>query len=982
MGRKRMRISKVCDFCKNRKVKCDLGNPCSTCDKFRKGEPCTYTAYNTLIQTRKDNHEEHIVEECVKKLSSADSGSSGNINGLGTTGSAPAVSQLDSISESLVQEELAALKQKLKALEESLSRRSVDNSPTNGNSQLHPATTTTPASSVLAPSLTNQTFNPISSLEITNLVGNNPAESPTETINFYDGYSPTYDKEPIRRRNFGPLSWISLTKVDGALGGLWDQLNTIKEQYKGKNMYMAATLNTSQVIEKEFSEKVHVDEGYNDIRPYRETVQSGSIKDKKRNSDPVSAEKLNEKALSIGLSFYQGGLDEEMELVEKIKLVLPKQKVIWLLYKRFFTHLYIAFPFVDEVVLKEQVQKLIGYEDYLDVPIDVKVEKKMDFAYLGILLILLRLSYLSLFSNDSSVNEANLHTTDPSPNAQQVKYLMNNPINIDAIDVAQSCLNQFNLMRSINMTLMQLALFMRLYNSVAPEDGDGINGGDAQVFNAILIQMGFTLGLHREPDNFPDTCNDEKVNNLGRKIWTYLLISDLTLAISNGTMLNISLDAFDTKAPFYKPGNENVIDVELEKITAQCFAQFDISYQPLHEILSTIMKVRGSSNMSELCTKLNYIECHFIERYGNLSNRDKSKRVNEEFLTARLKVYFTGNLFMVSLYFHIFNHYERKRNTELAHYYLKKIFAVVILDLMPFLWECVNDVNMMVSPKSTYLVIIPSYESVAHKSLILISAVYVRVKHKVVSLQSKYNHGPLMKSNNKYRVHYQQLVNIADLLLKCRDVFRECVSKLAHRYYYSWRITKVQNFLHNLYTNDELFRQYRPLHETILFNNDQMLGELQFILENSLAKVKEARNRPKQPVYSNYSHEDPAMRRFSSTPSFETTPDIATNDYKPNEQIDSIWLQMMNMKNEYRDPGTNKFGSGNLNGGTGQVSDPIYNANIGATPNILNPLEGPLAGVGTGLTPGPGNVFTPLNLGNSNELFDNYPIDELFKDFS
>lgn len=36
----------------------------------------------------------------------------------------------------------------------------------------------------------------------------------------------------------------------------------------------------------------------------------------------------------------------------------------------------------------------------------------------------------------------------------------------------------------------------------APEDGDGADGGDAQVLTAMLIQMAYSLGLNREPDNF------------------------------------------------------------------------------------------------------------------------------------------------------------------------------------------------------------------------------------------------------------------------------------------------------------------------------------------------------------------------------------------------------------------------------------------------------------------------------------------------
>lgn len=63
------------------------------------------------------------------------------------------------------------------------------------------------------------------------------------------------------------------------------------------------------------------------------------------------------------------------------------------------------------------------------------------------------------------------------------------------IEVSQLCLDQFNLMRSGNMSIMQLALFSRVYHQYAPEDGDGTDGGDALVFNSILIHMAYSLGL-------------------------------------------------------------------------------------------------------------------------------------------------------------------------------------------------------------------------------------------------------------------------------------------------------------------------------------------------------------------------------------------------------------------------------------------------------------------------------------------------------
>lgn len=102
----------------------------------------------------------------------------------------------------------------------------------------------------------------------------------------------------------------------------------------------------------------------------------------------------------LGLTFYDGGIDEELKLIEKIELVLPNKRITWKLIERFFTHLYPFFAIIDELYFKSLINRLLGPESSDDEKISkLKVEKRLDFVYLGLLLIVLRLSYLSLFSN-------------------------------------------------------------------------------------------------------------------------------------------------------------------------------------------------------------------------------------------------------------------------------------------------------------------------------------------------------------------------------------------------------------------------------------------------------------------------------------------------------------------------------------------------------------------------------------------------------
>lgn len=129
-------------------------------------------------------------------------------------------------------------------------------------------------------------------------------------------------------------------------------------------------------------------------------------------------EQINPKTKTLGLQFYRGRLGAEIELVEKIKLVLPNWRALWLLVYRFFTVLYTFIPYLDEDLCKKEVTRLLGDFKSSSRNIDrIKVKSRNDFANLGILLLMIRLSHLSLFSNLQVNNEENMNLDSGSLNA-------------------------------------------------------------------------------------------------------------------------------------------------------------------------------------------------------------------------------------------------------------------------------------------------------------------------------------------------------------------------------------------------------------------------------------------------------------------------------------------------------------------------------------------------------------------------------------
>ncbi|KAL7662723.1 Zn(2)-C6 fungal-type domain-containing protein [[Candida] zeylanoides] len=889
--RKRQRQMLVCEFCRRRKVKCDKGSPCGTCRKY--GKVCHYVEYAEMAGAG----------AAAAAAADYDDGAGGAASGAA---SAAATAHID------LETELEQLKSKIRSIEQQVTSRE----PRNGAAAAAAAGAAATAAGAAA-------------------AGHNPVASPFDTINFYSGYTSVHDQEPLRRANFGPFSWLTLLRKDPALSLLWNAIHS-RRRHVDEKMATFAPGPHSSTLERHFSARLKESFGINDVRLYSKgkadpaspppTAAAAAPAAAAARPAPVvpslvgdAKSSINERARALGLSFYAGEIGSQLALADKIQLILPNQSVIWLLIDRFFTHVYPFFPVIDEVAFKAAATVIIGAEGYDNSrQCRVTVEKKLDFAHLGLLLLMLRFSYLSLLTAVDSVNERNLNTTDPSPAAQRLRFLLNNPINLEVVELSQACLNQFNLLRHGSMAIMQLALFTRLYHIYAPEDGDGIDGGDSQVFTATLVQMALSLGLNREPDHFADVCNDERVNNIGRKIWYMLVTLDLNNALAVGTPLNIRSTMFDTKLPFYKEGNANVVDRHLEiKVLESTFPRMDRVFDHGVEILDMVLDVKGAASMAELAQKLSHLECYFQTEFGKLrpyfAEPSASPQDDEPGFvkTIRMKVYFNVNFFLVTVFFHFFCHYERKHNHEYAFFYLKKILRMCVGDLMPYFAALLQN-NPRVFRDSTDLIVTPGFEIILHKSLIVCHAVLIRIRIPLFTL--------LRRNEMDAEDHFSRLTKMDQLLQRCSKVLIEVFARLSKRYYYAWRVLKANNFVFDMVKGKEFYENIvdaRAAHDAAppaeMTFTPAMLDELIVLFEDALARVPRGKPPASAPAPepaappcvpprpsaapADFPSAPPARPLASS--SIASSSSTSSDFYDAgNESIDKLWLQMMALKRE------------------------------------------------------------------------------------
>ncbi|CUM65945.1 uncharacterized protein PRCAT00003598001 [Priceomyces carsonii] len=872
--RRRNRATKVCDFCKKRKIKCDLGNPCSACTKYKNAN-CTYTEHTKRNSPTESNKRQKLDNPA-------------DFSGL--------------------QNELSYLKQKIKSLEDSVKGVPFPSEDIDSDA-------------IYASSDNDAGINTEKGryAEADEYFGHNPRPSPNEMINLYEGYVAISNKEPIQRVHFGPLSALSLMKMDSAMSHIIEYANSKKQIYKERKKVFGLSKdkspNNDEGTDKDFQEKVRNE--YTNSEEYTDQKLTENCKNRAKSA-------FNEKGISVGLMLYEGELDREWVLVKKIQLVLPARPIIWKLFSRFFTHLYPFVPVIDECDMKKEIERLIGKEGDLG-EIKIILEKKLDFAYLGLLLIILRSSYLTLFTNVNSINMANLLSQDPSPEVQDIKLMLNNPINIDAIEVARHCLHQFNLLKNINITIFQLTIFLRLYHKISPEDGDG-PGDDYSTFNALLVQMAYLMGLNRDPDNFREQFPDQKMNNLSRKMWYILLVLDLEAGTSTGLPSLIGPDSFDTKLPYYEEGNENTCCNEEEKVITATFKNFEKIYEPLCRLMQMISNVRSPISVNDLVSALDILEYHFMQELAALRNLIYPNNIDFSeifYKTSRMKLYFEVDSFLLSIFFHLFNYYEKKKNTELAFFYFKKLLVVTVCDLMPFHHELV-EYGQAIFERGTDLVVIPAFELAVHKSFLIINSLFIRIRFQLTEMELSQSHALKLREDKIYELVFVKLSQVSDLMMECHRVILEFVSRLSHRYYFAWKINKGQSFAIKIMNSEEFYFQMKDeIRGKCLQLNSSMLDELLTILNSSIHKLKSKRSWHSKKRVSRSDTErstSSATSTYSNIGDGDSMKEMAPENVSMT-QIDDMWLQMMSFKSGVLDIRLeNDFGFGPLNGTAGALN--------------------------------------------------------------
>ncbi|CEP61696.1 Hap1p LALA0_S03e08790g [Lachancea lanzarotensis] len=284
-----------------------------------------------------------------------------------------------------------------------------------------------------------------------------------------------------------------------------------------------------------------------------------------------------------GLGLNPDNKTQEQAITEICKLLPPKRVVASMLDK-FFKHIYPVIPILDERSFKHQTNQIIQVKDE---NITLQLTKPSDCCSLGILIIILRLTWLSLPQNACDVNLGSHSgalfvpkvSTSTVAQSREEEFLMRFETPAEAIRLVRKYLIRLDELTSfsnsnVNLTTVQFAIFYKLYLMCCTEKtvdtqlntftSTSQDNEAHQMLLSSIVQMAFSCGLHRDPDNFPQLAaptsgklnkeavfNAERLKHTWRKTWYVIVSLDVHQSMSLGSprLLRNLRDFSDTKLP-------------------------------------------------------------------------------------------------------------------------------------------------------------------------------------------------------------------------------------------------------------------------------------------------------------------------------------------------------------------------------------------------------------------------------------------------
>ncbi|CUM53144.1 unnamed protein product [Debaryomyces fabryi] len=892
MNKKRNRQILVCANCHKKKRKCDRELPCSSCIRLSIESSCSYFTPKR----------QHVVDD---KLNATHGFSEQNRTGIN-----------NNLNENRVGEHredlngrVETLNKKVRELEALLttSTRDKNQKPRDLLLSFRYGDTSTQKVEGSSKSIY------LNSKGIEGFVGFNPVQLDNQTINFLNTFN-TNSNVPVSP--YGPLRYLILIKQDptGILISNYLRSPSLRNFEHFSSPHVA---DLDKLEEKSrhfygdsYIKKIGKDHTPNDIIEVKNAISKFG--------------------LSRGISLSIAQPENERNLLDKVKLVLPNKKTVNLLINLFFEVLYPHFPILDETTFRSDILAIFDGEinnSQINKIETIKIRNRQDVAVIATLLMLMRLSYLSLFNNDARKNESLLNSENDSLDIRNKKYLLQNPVQLEVINVAKLCIRELDLISLPNLAIFQASLMMQIYQTYSPEEDTFIRT-ESPVSIGNLYQMANSLFLNRDPDYilyYADRRMDEKMKTLSRRLWYFLITLDIEDSIIYGTQIYTVEVNYDTKIPTVpKKNSDSLMDKETEIVSA--IETLHPVIKSAHRILEKIFRVKSDMELVELSKYLSDLEMLVHKCLGTSNDYLNIETTIPRFLKIqKFKLYLYCKIMLLATYFCFYLYYEINGKLLLSFFYLKKLMYTTFSELAGISGNLLDNCDEYFGPGFT-LILSPILQIVSRMEL-LSFLIHLRLKCTQKSIERKLHSKDI--KDEELELHGRTLESLLSVFSILMDSNKTFMSYFKDRYYFAWKYLQSIVYGLNITSDDRLYDDEKTTDNASLKYSLNDISDLEKLL-TSCVNLKEKN------LSSLTSISILDRHRKIDKPSIESRKEGDSMEAIMNDiQVDKLWRLLDLFKQESSDL---QFRSIWSNAGEPDVSSVLFPGNLSLeNSNVIPP---------------------------------------------
>lgn len=404
------------------------------------------------------------------------------------------------------------------------------------------------------------------------------------------------------------------------------------------------------------------------------------------------------------------------ELVDKIVQVLPNLNDTFTLVERYFKYVYPFLPCLSKGEFMADIKRLLDVEHIKDANMPIEhmcITQKIDYATLGTLLIVLKLGHRTFMSNFGPSKKST-----PPPK-----------LSLLVVDLAHLCLRRFALFTEPSLKIFQFALLYRCYHRL--QGFEGINENSSMIFNGLLIQMAFGMGLNRDPSRFQTEKWDPERERRWRFLWHMTLHIDSVAFYTSGTNRLIKKEFHDTKSPNFVEVHSPMTreELEVENMSTKMLkirAEFDELLSTLTDITCRLSPLPSSG---ELFGTLDKLDTAILTKFGPLGVLFNSKKSDNHVKNLHkvncIAIYTNALVTIQTVYCHLIFYCERKQNFVACRYLLAK-FISMFMRVISNYNKVINDSDVLYGEEFDWLVT-SAYSKLVSRSLLGILVCFFRV---------------------------------------------------------------------------------------------------------------------------------------------------------------------------------------------------------------------------------------------------------------